>query len=419
MISNINFFQGQQGAALQELVETLTNNGFLTLLAGGSVRDILLGRPYKDLDIATDASVEQIQKLFAKTIPVGAQFGIVRVIIHDFEFEVARFRRDGPYIDGRHPESIQFTTPQEDAERRDFTINALFYDFNTQQVLDYVQGKKDLHNRLIKTVGNPHERFSEDYLRVLRAIRFSCQLNFAIEPETEKAAQATAPFLLHVSGERLCTEITKSLSANPEKTLRILNKWGVPSVLFPQWKEEPVEMKGPFLSSYTEAGWLLSQLLFSFQKSSCSKALEWISTENWKYNNHYLSLINDLSDRFKLSKVESRRLKWISSVYAWPDLWTRLRLGFRGELSQSEDFTLLYEAALQLKAWDAAMIQEVSEWRSQPLLKCALKGEDVILFPLHQRGLVLKECLYLQYEKTLITREDAQQWLKAKLQKGN
>lgn len=418
MISKADFFNGSQGQALKELVETIWHKGFVVYLAGGAVRDLLLGRPYKDLDVVTDASIEQIQTLFSKTIPVGIQFGIVRVLIDGFEFEVARFRRDGPYRDGRHPESIQFTGPKEDAERRDFTINALFYDFKTNQILDFVNGRIDLENHIIKTIGEPQKRFSEDYLRILRALRFSCQLNFNIHPETEVMAIQMAYLLPKVSGERLCVEITKALFADPDKALNTFYKWQLPKILFPHWKYDHLITIHSFLTGREEVGWLLVQWILNFQKPICTGAIELENSEIWKFNNNYLSVINDMIQLFKLSKADSQQLKLVGTVFSWLLVWNQLRLGFRGHLSQSAEFQFIFEAAKQLNAWDDAMIQEVAAWRAKPTPKNLILGEDVIIIPPPQRRLVLSECLYLQYEGVLLSRQDALAWLQNKIKGG-
>lgn len=414
--SQLDFFSGSQGEALKELVEALWEGGFCVYLAGGAVRDQLLGRPYKDLDVVTDASVEQIQSLFSKTIPVGIQFGIVKVLLHGHEFEVARFRSDGPYKDGRHPESIQFMGPKEDAERRDFTINALFYDFRAHKILDFVNGRADLEKQIIRTIGDPQTRFREDYLRILRALRFSCQLHFKIHAETEKTAMRMAYLLPKVSGERLCVEITKSLLAHPEKALKTFQKWNLSQIFFPHWNYDHQIVCNALLADRRDSGWLLSQWILNFQRPICMKAVDLESVDSWKYNNNYLSMVNDIIQFFKLSKVDFHQLKLIGTVYAWPALWNQFRFGFRGYLSQSPDFQLIFEAATQLNIWDDAMIQEVEAWRVKPNPKNLILGEDVIAFPPHQRKLVLSESVYLQYEGVLLSRSEALEWLKEKLQ---
>ena len=152
--------------------------GYTAYLAGGCVRDHLLSREPKDFDVATDAPANIVQQLFPKTVPVGVQFGVVIVVLEGESVEVATFRSDAPYIDGRHPSSVRFSTPAEDARRRDFTINGMFIDPTTDAVIDYVGGQADLRAGIIRAIGDPAARFGEDRLRLLRAVRFAAQLGF-------------------------------------------------------------------------------------------------------------------------------------------------------------------------------------------------------------------------------------------------
>src|SRR5262249_42065141 len=150
------------------IVETLTRAGYIAYYAGGWVRDLLLGHPSDDIDIATNAPPAVVQQLFANTVPIGLAFGIVLVLIEGREYEVATFRSDVGYTDGRRPSHVHFTSAKEDAKRRDFTINGMFYDPLKQEVLDYVEGKEDLEKKLIRAIGDPHERIREDRLRMIR-----------------------------------------------------------------------------------------------------------------------------------------------------------------------------------------------------------------------------------------------------------
>lgn len=197
----------------KSIVTTLVHAGETAYFAGGWVRDYLLGHPSEDIDIATSASPEKIRSLFPQTILVGLAFGIVIVVIDGHQFEVATFRKDLNYIDGRRPESIEISTAPEDALRRDFTINGMFYDPLKDVVHDYVQGKQDLQHRIIRAIGDPYERFFEDRLRMLRAFRFSARFEFAIDPETEEAIRQHADTLLPaVAMERVWQEFTKMAS---------------------------------------------------------------------------------------------------------------------------------------------------------------------------------------------------------------
>jgi poly(A) polymerase len=202
-------------AAIQ-IIKTLRKEGFCALLAGGCVRDMLLGRVAKDYDVVTDARPQEIIKLFRRTLKIGAKFGVVMVMIHKQKIEVATFRTEYGYADGRHPGNVKFSDAKNDAVRRDFTINGMFYDFAAKKVIDHVGGQADLQNRLIRTIGNASERFGEDYLRMLRAVRFSTQLGFVIEKKTFKAICRHAPKIIRISGERISMELEAILS-NPNR----------------------------------------------------------------------------------------------------------------------------------------------------------------------------------------------------------
>jgi len=223
--------------ALSKIYHKLVDNGYKAYLAGGCVRDALLNKQANDLDLATDATPDAIEKLFVKTVAVGKAFGVMLVIEDGISFEVATFRSDGTYADGRRPDSVVFTTPEEDARRRDFTVNALFYDLNQGRVLDFVGGLKDLADKKIKAVGVPEDRFKEDHLRLLRAVRFAAQLSFEIEPETFAAVKHLAPSVKTVSAERIHEESFKLLkSENALLGLKLLQESGIGKVLFPGWQ---------------------------------------------------------------------------------------------------------------------------------------------------------------------------------------
>ena len=192
-----------------EIAARLQHAGFAAFWVGGCVRDFLLGREPQDFDIATDAKPEQVEKLFRKTIPVGKKFGVIIVVEGEQQFQVATFRAEADYQDGRRPEKVEFANAEADAARRDFTVNGLFYDPLTQKIHDWVGGEKDLRAKVIRTIGAPEERFGEDHLRMLRAVRFAAQLDFEIEPKTFAAIQALAPKIKLISAERVRDELIK------------------------------------------------------------------------------------------------------------------------------------------------------------------------------------------------------------------
>ena len=191
------------------IVRRLQDAGFEAFWVGGCVRDFLLGREPGDYDIATNAVPDEIERLFPKTIAVGRKFGVIVVVEGGEQFQVATFRAESDYRDGRHPNQVSFGDPQADATRRDFTINGLFYDPVKQTLRDWVGGEADLKAQLIRTIGNPEERFAEDHLRLLRAARFAVQLGFGIEPATFAAICALAPKIKTISPERVRDELVK------------------------------------------------------------------------------------------------------------------------------------------------------------------------------------------------------------------
>lgn len=223
-------------AGAVRVARRLREAGFEAWFAGGCVRDHLLGRPAKDWDIATDARPEQVQALFPRTIAVGAAFGVIQVVEKGgLQYEVATFRADGDYADGRRPSEVHYSTDRvEDVKRRDFTVNALLMDPDTGAIEDHVEGRADLAAGIIRAVGDPHERFREDRLRMLRAVRFSCRLGFAIEAETRAAIDAEAAFLGAVSPERITQELYEVLAGpRPGDGVRLLEATGLAHACLP------------------------------------------------------------------------------------------------------------------------------------------------------------------------------------------
>jgi len=217
-----------------KVVKTLNDAGFESYTVGGSVRDRLLGKIPHEVDVATSALPEQVQDIFKKTFAVGAAFGVIIVLIDDIQIEVATYREDGVYRNGRHPSSIRFSDAEHDARRRDFTINALFYDPFKYLIIDFTGGINDLDKGIINAIGNREDRFNEDFLRMLRAVRFSSQLNFDIEDETFKAILRNKDNINRISTERLFDELTKMLTGpNADSAFRLLDKTGFLSILLP------------------------------------------------------------------------------------------------------------------------------------------------------------------------------------------
>ena len=221
--------------AARSVVTRLRGQGFEALYAGGCVRDRLLGLTPHDYDVATNALPAQVEDIFLKTVPVGAQFGVILVLEEGSEIQVATFRGDGAYHDGRHPESVHFTDAEGDARRRDFTINGLFYDPVKEELLDFVGGGEDLAAGIIRAIGNPAERFSEDKLRLLRAVRFATTLGFTIETETWNALLKYSSDIHAVSAERIRDELVKILlSPNRLRGFDLLDRSGLLREILPE-----------------------------------------------------------------------------------------------------------------------------------------------------------------------------------------
>ncbi len=217
-----------------KIVDILNQNGFTAYFAGGVVRDFLLNRKVADIDIATDANPEDVEKLFEKTHPIGREFGVMLVIFGKHAFEVATFRGEKNY-DGRRPQEVFFTNAREDAKRRDFTVNGMFFDPRKKRVLDFVGGQKDLKKQLIRFIGNAEERVQEDFLRILRGVRFRNLLNFEYEESTKNAIQKHAHLLQQISGERIRDELGKIFDdENRGKAIRDLEEFGILEILIPE-----------------------------------------------------------------------------------------------------------------------------------------------------------------------------------------
>ena len=223
------------------IVKRLKEKGFSALFAGGCVRDMLMGIVPEDYDIATDAQPDDIINIFKRTVPIGLHFGVVLVMENDFEFEVATFRSDGTYSDGRHPDTVTFCDARGDALRRDFTINGMFYDPIEDKHFDYVGGEDDLKAGLIRAIGNPFERFDEDRLRMIRAVRFACRFGFKIENQTAEAIKKFHDKILTVSRERIRDELRKTLTGpNPDTSVKMLDDLNLLHEILP----EVTAMKG-------------------------------------------------------------------------------------------------------------------------------------------------------------------------------
>ncbi len=213
----------------------LRESGHVAYFAGGCVRDIVRGETPKDFDIATDANPEAVQKLFPHTYAVGAHFGVILVVENGFQFEVATFRSDDAYVDGRRPSAVHFSSPEEDAKRRDFTINGMFYDPVAEKVIDFVGGRADIGAKLVRAIGDSAQRFTEDRLRMLRAVRFAAVLDYKIDNRTWDALVANAPSINEISAERIRDEMVRIfVSTNRTRGWDLLDSSGLMRAILPE-----------------------------------------------------------------------------------------------------------------------------------------------------------------------------------------
>src|SRR5437867_7986729 len=219
----------------RDVVARLRESGHIAYFAGGCVRDIVRSQIPKDFDIATDARPEVVQQLFSRTHAVGAHFGVILVLENNFQFEVATFRSDDAYIDGRHPSAVHFSSPKEDAQRGDFTINGMFYDTVAEKVIDFVGGCADIDAKLVRAIGDPARRFTEDRLRMLRAVRFATTLDYEIDKATWEALVANAPSINQISAERIRDELIRIfVSPNRVRGWDLLDSTGLMRAILPE-----------------------------------------------------------------------------------------------------------------------------------------------------------------------------------------
>lgn len=286
------------------VVLKLHSHGYVAYFAGGWVRDFLMGHPSDDIDVATNATPQEVEKIFTKVLKVGVQFGVVIVVLKKHQFQVATFRKDLNYFDGRHPNQVIFSDAKEDALRRDFTINGMFYDPIQDHIIDYTQGKEDISSRIIRAIGNPLERFEEDRLRILRAVRFAIRLEFDIEKETKKAISFFVNDLMKkVSVERIWQELKKIAENHPEKKAVVLmHNLSILSELFPHTKNWDIS----YLFRVNKA--------FSHLKFTLDPIIQWLVLFFDCPNQAYSEL-----SRFKLSQKEEKVIVFFEKTFALLD----------------------------------------------------------------------------------------------------
>lgn len=381
--------------AVSTIFHTLHQKGHLAYLAGGCVRDALLGILANDLDIATNATPEQIESYFPKVVNVGKSFGVMRVLVDGEDIEVATFRLDGKYEDGRRPGSVEFSTPEEDAQRRDFTINALFYDLQNQKVLDFVGGLQDLDKKILKTVGEAERRFGEDHLRLLRGARFVAQLGFELEEATFQAIKKDHQLIKSVSGERVREEISKLLAAkHAVRGLQVMEQTGMLQTLFPN-RAADVFPEGRSLESWKNIALFLRSLTPDQLKRSFQQ--------------------------LRLSVKEQRALEDFAKVWHAPKDFLVKRLGEKLQAYQSEGVQWALQNIvldkLPMAAHAEKFIQTAKDQGALP--EAFLNGHDLQgKFTGRSMGRCLSEAYCQQLEQRWTDKNQALVWLEEQVQKG-
>ncbi len=428
------------------IIARLRDAGYSAYLVGGAVRDLCLGKVPKDCDITTDAHPAEIMKLFPDSIPIGASFGVVTVVADSMNFEVATFREERDYEDGRRPENIQFSrTPEEDVARRDFTINAMLLDPDTETLFDYTGGYEDLRRGILRTIGDPVTRFSEDYLRMLRAIRFAVRLQLTPEAPLLHAIELLAPKLRYLSAERVRDEFTRILCGPaPDRAFRMAAQLGILKELLPEIDalrgvEQPKEfhpegdvfehtmrMLSHMVYPSPELGW--SILLHDAGKPACRGILEDGRVHFYTHEEKGAVIAEEVMRRLKMPGKMSERI--VSAVrnhmrFAQID---KMRTAKWRRLAAEENFPLELELHRidcischgklnnyllmldRLHALETAHAEAVP----QPFLR----GGDILALgvpPGPKVGFLLKYAADLQLDGIVTTREDALNAVKNRL----
>jgi poly(A) polymerase len=431
-----------------DIVRKLRAAGHVAYYAGGCVRDLLSGKPPKDIDIATDARPDVVQKLFPRTYAVGAHFGVIVVLENGFQFEVATFRSDGAYIDGRRPVEVHFATAEEDAARRDFTINGMFFDPENGEVIDFVGGRGDLDQRLLRAIGDPAQRFAEDRLRMLRAIRFATVLGFEIDPATWEAVVACSASITQISAERIREELVKIfLSPNRARGWDLLDASGLMAAILPEIEamkgcEQPPQFHPEgdvFKHTRIMVGMLPAEaslpLVFSVLFHDVAKRVTAMVDDEGRirFNGHDrigAEMTETIMERLRFSRAEidatveavrqhmvfkdvpNMRVAKLKRFMARPTFEDELEL-HRVDCASSHAMLDNYEFLLRKK----------EEFASEPIIPPPfVRGEDLIalgLKPGPKFGEILEAVETRQLEGALKDRDEALEWVKTEFLPAN
>jgi poly(A) polymerase len=425
----------------REVAQRLRARGHIAYFAGGCVRDMVRGLPAKDFDIATDATPEVVQKIFPHTYAVGAHFGVVVVVENEFNFEVATFRSDGAYLDHRHPADVRFSSPEEDAKRRDFTINGMFFDPEKNEVIDFVGGRPDLDAKLVRAIGDPAARFAEDRLRMLRAVRFATVLDYQIDNPTWDALLASAASINEISAERIREELLRIfLSPNRVRGWDLLDQSGLLRTILPELdvmkgclQPEQFHPEGDvfrhtrlmleLLPEEVSAQLVLSVLFHDVGKPVTSTVDE---TGRIRFNEHDrigAAMTEAIMERLRFSRAEiDAVVEMVRQHMAFKDV-PNMRVAKLKRFMARPTF----EQELELHRVDCAsshkmmdnyefLLQKREEFANEPIIPPPLiRGDDLIelgMKPGPKFGEILEAVETRQLEGALKDRQQALDWIK-------
>jgi len=429
-------------AQARAVVQRLQNAGFLAFYAGGCVRDALLGLPPKDYDIATSARPKEVQALFPRTVAVGAHFGVICVLEGGYPFDVATFRSDEAYVDGRHPTAVTFSTPQLDAERRDFTINGMFFDPIRGAVIDYVHGREDLESGILRAIGDPAQRFREDRLRLLRGVRFAATFGFEVEPATWQAIRENAAEIHVVSAERIREELVRIFTSPTRvRGFDLLDASGLMAQILPEIEalkgcEQPPQFHPEgdvyvhtrrmleLLPAQTSIPLVFSVLFHDIGKPATysldpaegrirfsghdkvGAEMTVAVMERLRFSREEIDATAEAVTNHMIFKdVQSMRVSRLKRFMARPSFLDELEL-HRVDCASSHGMLDNYEFLLQKR----------EEFASEPLIPPPLvNGRDVLALgwkPGPKIGEILEAVQTRQLEGTLTNREEALAWMK-------
>jgi poly(A) polymerase len=306
--------------AATEIVKELRHHGHDAYFVGGCVRDMVMKIEPADYDIATSAHPEEIMRIFPRTEPIGAQFGVVLVIKRGHPFEVATFRSDEAYIDGRRPTGVVFTDAKHDVLRRDFTINGLLYDPLTGEVIDHINGRADIAARIVRAIGDPFARFEEDKLRILRAIRFGARLGYRIEPSTWDAVRQMAPRIHQVSSERIRDELTRILTeGQAAHGVRMLDESGLRAQILPELVYTPhIEKSLEFVTKGSPADFAMGVLLHRTKVGDVERVVERLKFSRAEMH-HIVALVENLPRFSEIRQMSTSSLKRFFRITRFED----------------------------------------------------------------------------------------------------